>query len=119
MQLNMKALYRMVGKADGAEIAIIRRHYCSQMYLNNLCTQKCIADCKASILHAFLYSQGEFVLNKYGALVYICREIVGQAVEVAHQSKANTSKNDLGEDNPLTDTFAELAKLYEATSTLR
>ena len=119
MQLNMKALYRMVGKANSAEFAIIRRHYCSQMYLNNLCTQKCIADCKANILRAFDYASGEFVLNRYGALVYICREIVGQAVEAAHQSEANTPKNDLGEDNPLADAFTELSKRYEAASTLR
>ena len=98
--------------------AIILRHYCTQMYLNNLCTQNCIS-CKPNLLRAFDFARGEFILNPKGALVFICREIVGDAAAKAHEMKAQTPKNDLGEDDPTKDPFTELSKSYEASTSLR
>ncbi len=118
MQLNIKALCQMVGIIESEDFAIINRHYCTQMYLSNLCTQDC-ASCKPNLLRAFDFARGEFILNPKGALVFICREIVGDAAIKANEIKVQTPKNDLGEDDPTKDAFAEISKSYEASTTLR
>lgn len=118
MQLNMKVLCRMVGKIDGEDYAIITRHYCTQMYLHNLCTQNCIA-CKPNLLRAFDFARGEFILNPKGSLVFACRAIVGDAAVNAHETKTQTPTNELGEEDPTKDTFAELSKSYETSTVLR
>jgi hypothetical protein len=118
MQLNIKVLCQMVGNIDGEEFCIILRHYCTQMYLNSLCTQDCVS-CTPNLLSAFDFARGDFILNKKGALVFACREIVGDTALKAHEMKAQTPKNDLGEDISTKDPFTELMKSYETSTSLR
>ncbi len=118
MQLNMEILCQMVGKIDGEDFYIILRHYCTQMYLINLCTQECNS-CKPNLLLGFEFARGEFILNPKGALVFACREIVGDEAAKYHEMKAQTPKNDLGEEDPTKDAFAEISKSYEASTSLR
>ncbi len=118
MQLNMEILCQLVEKIDGDDFTIILRHYCTQMYLNNLCTQDCIS-CTSNLLRAFNFARGEFIINPKGALVSICREIVGDAAAKSHEMKVETPKNDLGEDIPAKDIFTELTKSYETSTSLR
>lgn len=118
MQVDMKTLYRMGQKPSANDLIVIRRHYCTQMYLNNLCTTKCIFQCKDNISRAFDYSYGEFVLKPSGAMVYFLRGLVGEEIRLSREHTAETPKNNLGEEEQ-GDVFAELARLYETTSALR
>ena len=119
MQIDMRTLMRMVRHPKPNDLLIIHRHYCTQMYLNNLCTRKCEKQCLMNMVKAWDYAYGEFVLKPGGgALVFIFREIVGDEVAKARQHEAIIPKNDLGEEqelNPIT----ELTKHYEAATEMR
>lgn len=119
MPIELRTLCQMVKSPDADEFNIVRRHYCTQMYLNNLCTTHCLEQCSQTIQRAFDLSRGEFVINPYGALVMALRTLVHQAVSQSRVNQAETPTNSLGEPTPTADVFSELSKQYEAASSQR
>ena len=121
MNISMKTLWQMVNnpKPDGADLAILQRHFCSQLYLNNLCTTHCMDDCCPHVEKLFDLARGEFILKPKAMLVGCCRQVVSDIIHEARSDhKAETPKNDLGEPTPEADVFASLTKHYESTTTL-
>ena len=119
MQIELHTLRRMVKSPAADEFYIVRRHYCTQMYLHNLCTTHCLKQCARNIQRAFDRSRGEFVLNQYGALVMALRDIVYTETSKSHETRAKTPENALGEPMPEFDVFTELTRQYEAAAKKR
>ena len=119
MQIELRTLCRMVKSPDVYEVNIVRRHYCTQMCLYSLCTTHCWRQCTQNIRQAFDLSRGEFVLNKYGALVMALRDVVYTETSQSRKTRAETPENALGEPMPEFDVFSELTKQYEAASKKR
>jgi hypothetical protein len=84
MLLELHTLYRMVKSPTADEFYIVQRHYCTQMYLNNLCTNHCVEQCSQSLMGVFDYSLGEFVINPNGALVVALRMAVHGAINQSY-----------------------------------
>ena len=111
MKIPMKTLWRIVDKPDGGELAIVQRHYCTQMYLHNMCSTYCTEDCAANLRRAFDFSRGDFIRNKHAALVGSIRQVIHDAVQREH--KAVTPVNEFTEPIPEHNVFEDIVRLYE------
>lgn len=119
MKIDLGTLWRIIPDADRVDCALIRRHYCSRMYLNSLCTTNCRKDCSDSLKYIFDLSRGEFIINQKAMLVGVAKGRVYDLVALSRTHKAETPLSELGEESPEVNPFAVLVEKYEATTTLR
>ncbi len=119
MPIEYPTLRRMVKSPNAEEFHIVRRHYCTQMYLNSLCSTHCLEQCSKAIQSAFEFSRGEFILYPRKALVGAARQEVYRALYHPRISKIETPKNEWGEEIPESDVFNALAQEYEAEAAQR
>jgi hypothetical protein len=111
MKIDFKTLWHIIDKPDGGELAIVRRHYCTQMNLHDMCTTLCVENCALNIKRAFAFSRGEFIVNKHAALVGSIRQVIYDVTQREH--KAITPVNNFTEPIPEGNVFEEIARQYE------
>ena len=106
MKIPMRTLWRIIDKPDGGELAIVHRHYCTQMYLHDMCTTHCQDDCARNLKRAFDFSRGEFIKNKHAALVGSIRQVIHDATQREHNVV-------VPEWTESTNVFEDMARHYE------
>jgi len=114
MQITPKNLFQILpyselkklGLTVSAAVGLTRRFYCSQMTMNNLCTQDC-GDCAARLLRAT--SNLKTAGKPAGLFAANLRRQVADAVEaIDNQKKAEVQRNKWGEKDETVDIFAAL-----------
>jgi hypothetical protein len=91
----------------GAAVAMTRRHYCSQMTMNNLCPGKC-EDCSVRILAAIDHVLKADVKPE-AAFVVKLRDQAANAMDEQDTEKVPTvALNKFGEKDNSVDLFGEL-----------
>jgi hypothetical protein len=113
MQITSKALLQIVPFPEmqkhrvtvGAAVTVVRRHFCSQMNTNNLCTEEC-TNCALHIQSAIY--EIEQAGKPVGMFVGRTRQIVASVIEDALAEKEPSKKSVKLGDARETDAFEEL-----------
>jgi hypothetical protein len=113
MQITAKALLQIVPYQEmqshsikvGAAVTVVRRHFCTQMSANGLCTKEC-SNCALHIQNAI--DGIERAGKPTGMFVGRIRQEAAAAIESAHAAEKSPKKSiKLGETEK-TDAFEEL-----------
>ena len=113
MQITAKALLQIVPYQEmqshsikvGAAVTIVRRHFCTQMNANNLCTKEC-SECALHIQNAIdgIERAGKPVAMFVGRI----RQETASVIESAHAKEGPSKKTIKLGQTEKTDAFDEL-----------